>query len=144
MTKVPIFGFIYKKAIVAVDRSSPAHRANSVRILKSIISKGISVLVFPEGTFNMTIEPVKHFFDGAFRVAIETKTPVKPVLFLDAYRRLSYKSAFSLTPGPNRILYLDEVPVDEYSFEDIPVLKEKVQSMMKQKMIDYDGAWRKE
>lgn len=144
MSRVPIFGFIYRKAIVAVDRSSPAHRANSVRILKSILGKGISVLVFPEGTFNMTTEPVKNFYDGAFRIAIETKTPVKPVLFLDAYRRLSYKSVFSLTPGPNRILFLDEFPVDGYSFEDIPVLREKVHAVMKQKMIEYDGAWRKE
>ena len=61
MSKVPIFGFIYRKAIVAVDRSSPAHRASSVRILKSILSKGISVLVFPEGTFNMTTNPMKEF-----------------------------------------------------------------------------------
>ena len=144
MSRVPIFGFIYRKAIVAVDRSSPAHRANSVRILKSILGKGISVLVFPEGTFNMNTEPVKNFYDGAFRIAIETKTPVKPVLFLDAYRRLSYKSVFSLTPGPNRILFLDEFPVDGYSFEDIPVLREKVHAVMKQKMIEYDGAWRKE
>ena len=144
MSRVPIFGFIYRKAIVAVDRSSPAHRANSVRILKSILGKGISVLVFPEGTFNMTTEPVKNFYDGAFRIAIETKTPVKPVLFLDAYRRLSYKSVFSLTPAPNRILFLDEFPVDGYSFEDIPVLREKVHAVMKQKMIEYDGAWRKE
>ncbi len=39
-------------------------------------------MVFPEGTFNMTTEPLKEFYDGAFRVAIETQTPVKPVLFL--------------------------------------------------------------
>ena len=68
MSKVPLFGFIYKKAIVTVDRSSPENRAESIRILKSIISKGISVLVFPEGTFNMTNKPLKDFYDGAFRL----------------------------------------------------------------------------
>lgn len=46
MSKVPLFGFIYKNAIVTVDRSSPADRSKSLRILKSIIRKGISVLVF--------------------------------------------------------------------------------------------------
>ena len=80
MSKVPVFGFIYRNAIVTVDRSSTGNRAKSVRILKSIIKKGISVLVFPEGTFNMTNQPLKEFYDGAFRVAIETQTPVKPVL----------------------------------------------------------------
>jgi 1-acyl-sn-glycerol-3-phosphate acyltransferase len=41
--------------------------------------------MFPEGTFNETNAPLKDFYDGAFRIAIETKTAVKPVLFLDAY-----------------------------------------------------------
>src|SRR5690606_8156209 len=54
MAKMPVFGFIYKNAIVTVDRSSIQNRAESIRILKSILSKGISVVVFPEGTFNMT------------------------------------------------------------------------------------------
>ena len=143
MSKVPVFGFIYRNAIVAVDRSSPTNRARSVIILKSIISKGISVLVFPEGTFNMTTEPLKAFYDGAFRVAIETRIPIKPVLLLDAYRRMPYESLFRMTPGQNRLLYLDEIPVDSYSIEDIGLLKEKVYTIMKNKMIEYDGAWRK-
>ena len=102
MAKVPIFGFIYKKAVVMVDRKSPKDRAESIRILMSVIRKNISVFIFPEGTFNETGQPLKHFFDGAFRVAIETGTPIKPIIFLDAYDRLNYKSIFSLTPGRSR------------------------------------------
>ena len=142
MSKVPVFGFIYRNAIVTVDRSSAGNRANSVRILKSIISKGISVLVFPEGTFNMGTTPLKEFYDGAFRVAIETQTPVKPVLFLDAYRRMNYKSLFSLTPGRSRILYLDEIPVHTYTMADVTRLKEEVYAIMEKKLIEYDAGWR--
>lgn len=143
-SKVPVFGFIYKKAIVTVDRSSAEHRANSVRILKSLIKKGISVLVFPEGTFNMTTKPLKEFYDGAFRVAIETQTPIKPVLFLDAYKRMPYESLFLMTPGQSRIVYLDEIPVSNYDINDIPMLKEKVYNIMKEKLMEYGAAWRKE
>ncbi len=142
LSKVPVFGFIYRNAIVTVDRSSATNRANSVRILMSIINKGISVLVFPEGTFNMTTEPLKEFYDGAFRIAIETKTPIKPVLFLDAYRRLDYKSIFSLTPGRCRILYMEEIPVASYTLADVSRLKDEVYAIMKRKMIEYDGGWR--
>lgn len=143
MSKVPVFGFIYRKAIVAVDRSSAANRANSVRILKSIISKGISVLVFPEGTFNMGTTPLKEFYDGAFRVAIETQTPIKPVLFLDAYRRMPYESLFRMTPGRSRILYLDEIPVTGHTLADMEKLKDEVYVIMEKKLIEYDAAWRK-
>ena len=143
MSKVPVFGLIYRNAIVTVDRSSPVNRANSVRILKSLISKGISVLVFPEGTFNMGTTPLKEFYDGAFRVAIETQTPVKPVLFLDAYRRMNYKSLFSMKPGQSRILYLDEIPVAGYTSNDVEKLKQEVYQIMERKLIEYDAAWRK-
>lgn len=143
MSKVPVFGFIYRYAIVTVDRSSAVNRANSVRLLKSIIGKGISVMVFPEGTFNMDTTPLKEFYDGAFRVAIETQTPIKPVLFLDAYRRMPYESLFLMTPGISRILYLDEIPVVGYTLADVGKLKDEVYTIMEKKLIEYDAGWRR-
>jgi 1-acyl-sn-glycerol-3-phosphate acyltransferase len=143
MSRIPVFGFIYRNAIVTVDRSSPGNRAKSVRVLKSVINKGISVLVFPEGTFNTTNEPIKEFYDGAFRIAIETGTPIKPVLFLDAYYRLGFERFTSLTPGRSRILYMEEIPVTGYSVADVPLLKEKVKEVMMKKMIAYNGGWQK-
>jgi 1-acyl-sn-glycerol-3-phosphate acyltransferase len=141
MSKVPLFGFIYKNAIVTVDRNSHADRSKSVRILKSILSKKISVLVFPEGTFNLTDQPLKEFYDGAFRIAIETQTPVKPVLFLDSYERLQYGNIFSLTPGRCRIVYLNEIPVEGLTLADTSGLKEKVKSVMEEKLREYKVKW---
>ena len=143
MSKVPVFGLIYRNAIVTVDRSSAANRANSVRVLKSLINRGISVLVFPEGTFNMGTTPLKEFYDGAFRVAIETQTSIKPVLLLDAYRRMPYESLFRMTPGISRILYLEEISVAGYTVADLGKLKEQVYTIMEKKLIEYDAAWRK-
>lgn len=141
MAKIPIFGFIYKNAIVTVDRSSAENRAKSVLLLKSILKKGISVLVFPEGTFNMTHKPLKEFYDGAFRIAIETGTPIKPVLLLNAYDRMHYKSIFSLNPGKSRSVFLPEVPVDGLSLSDAGMLKEKVFAMMKAELIRREATW---
>lgn len=142
MSKVPVFGFIYRNAIVTVDRSSAMNRANSIRVLKSIIKKGISVMVFPEGTFNMTTKPLKDFYDGAFRVAIETQTPLKPVLFLDAYRRMPYESLFSMSPGLSRIVYLDAISVENLTLADLEKFKLQVFNLMEKKLIAYNAAWR--
>src|SRR5436190_7241550 len=141
MTKIPVFGFIYKNAVVTVDRGNALDRSHSIRILKSIIKKGISVLVFPEGTFNMTNKPLKDFYDGAFRVAIETQTPIKPVIFLDTYSRMNYKSVFSLTPGKCRAVYLKEVSVEGLTLKDTHSLKEKVYSIMENKLKEYKTSW---
>jgi len=136
-SKVPVFGFIYRKAIVTVDRSDAVNRAQSLRILKSIIGKGISVLFFPEGTYNETGLPLKEFYSGAFRVAIETQTPLKPVLFLDAYNRMHHQNVFSLNPGKCRIVFLDEIPVSGLKISDTEDLKWKVYEIMERKLGEY-------
>lgn len=138
---IPIFGFIFKKAAVSVDRKSPAHRANSLLVLKSIINKGISVFIFPEGTFNETHQPLKEFYNGAFKIAIETQTPIKPILFLDAYDRLNYKSIFSLTPGRSRAVYLDETSTQDLTMEDVDALKQKIFKQMEDALIKYKASW---
>lgn len=141
MTKIPIFGFIYKNAVVTVDRSDAAHRAKSVLILKSVVRKNISVVLAPEGTFNMSHQPLKEFYDGAFRIAIETQTPIKPVIFLDAYDRMHYKSIFSLTPGRSRAVYLEEVKVEGLRSADTAALKQKVYDIMEAALIQYEASW---
>lgn len=141
MSKIPVFGFIYRNAVVTVDRTSAEHRARSVRILKSVIKKGISIFIFPEGTFNETGQPVKELFDGAFRIAIETQTPIKPVLFLDAYNRMHYRSIFTLNPGRCRTVFLDEIPVAGLTPQDLPALKQKVYEIMERKLIAYQATW---
>jgi 1-acyl-sn-glycerol-3-phosphate acyltransferase len=141
MAKVPVFGFIYRRAIVTVDRTSPANRAKSVQILKSVLRKRISVLVFPEGTFNTTHQPLKDFYDGAFRVAIETGAPIKPVLFLDGYNRMPYEFLFSLNPGISRSIFLEEIQTYKISLSDVPMLREKVYSLMEEKLRMYKASW---
>lgn len=144
MAKIPVFGTIYKNAIVTVDRTSNGNRAKSVQVLKSILRKGISILVFPEGTFNTTDKPLKEFYDGAFRIAIETGTPIKPVLLLDTYSRMNYTSVFSLNPGRSRAIFLPEVSVNGLGISDVTSLKEKVYSMMEKTLIEYNARWIRE
>ena len=144
MGSVPVFGFIYKYAVVRVDRGNAENRAKSVRNMMSILKKGISIVVFPEGTFNMTPGPLKDFYDGAFRVAIETQTPIKPILFLDAFDRMHYRSIFSLNPGKNRAVYLEEIPVAGLTQKDLPALKQKVYDIMDKKLREYKASWIKQ
>jgi 1-acyl-sn-glycerol-3-phosphate acyltransferase len=142
--KIPVFGFIYKNAIVTVDRSNPANRAKSVLLLKSLLQKGICVLVFPEGTFNETGKPLKKFYDGAFRVAIETGTPVKPVLMLDTYDRMNYRSIFCLQPGKSRSVFLEAIPTAGLTADDVPMLRDKVHAYMEEKLRAYNASWIKD
>ena len=141
MNKIPIFGAIYKSGTVSVDRENPQARSHSVQKLIEFINKKISVFICPEGTFNMTHQPLKEFYNGAFKIAIETQKPIKPVLFLDTYDRLNYKSIFSLNPGKCRAVYLPETITEGLGMEDIESLKEKIYAQMEDALIRYKASW---
>ena len=141
MTKVPIFGFIYKRGAVSVVRENAVARAKSVKSLIKFLHKKISVFICPEGTFNMTHQPLKNFFDGAFRIAIETQKPICPILFLDTYDRLSYQSIFSLNPGKSRSVFLKETSTEGLTIKDVGMLKEKIYRQMEEGLIKYKASW---
>ncbi|HAO46275.1 MAG TPA: 1-acyl-sn-glycerol-3-phosphate acyltransferase [Chitinophagaceae bacterium] len=141
MAKIPLFGFIYKNAVVMVERDKPEKRARSVKQLISVVRKGISIIVAPEGTFNLSHQPLKEFYDGAFKVAIETQTPIKPILILDAYDRMHYRSIFSLNPGKSRSVFIEEISVEGMTLHDVPRLREKVYKVMEEGLIKYKASW---
>ena len=130
LSKIPVFGFIYKSATVLVDRSDAEKRAQSIAEMRDFLRNHVSIFIFPEGTFNETGAPLKEFYDGAFRIAIETETPIKPILFLDTVDRLHYSSVFSLTPGRSRVVFMDEVSVEGMTMEELPAIKQKVYEIM--------------
>ncbi len=137
MSKVPVFGFLYRNAAVMVDRANADNRARSVIILKSVVKKGISIFIFPEGTFNTTDQPLKEFYDGAFRIAVETQTPIKPVVFPDTSKRLHQSSVFSFSPGKCRAVFLETIPVEGLTVKDVPALRKKVYDCMEAALLKY-------
>jgi len=131
MARIPIFGNIYKNATIMVDRKNAETRAHSIKRLVQVLKMGISIFIFPEGTFNEdAAKPLKHFYDGAFKIAIETQTPIKPVIFPDAVDRLHYRHITALTPGKLRTIYLEEIPVNNYTINDIAALKQHLKDVM--------------
>ncbi len=139
--KIPVFGYIYSQGAVMVDRGNTERRAKSVRILKSLLKHHISIFIFPEGTFNETGNPLKTFYDGAFRIAIETQTPIKPVLFLDNYTIMNYKSLLGLKHAKSRAVFLEEISPEGYTLRQISLYKKKVFDQMEEKLKSYHAAW---
>ena len=138
MVKIPVFGFIYKCAVILVERSSAEKRAKSFQELKQALAKGLSIFIFPEGTFNETGKPLKNFYDGAFRIAIETQTPIQPIIFLDTIKRLPPGHLLQLTPGKSRAVFLKPIAVNNFTHaSDIGALKKLVYQEMESALIQY-------
>jgi 1-acyl-sn-glycerol-3-phosphate acyltransferase len=137
LQKVPLFGFIYKNAVVPVDRGNARARSRSVREMMATLKEGVSILIFPEGTTNETSQPLTTFHNGAFRMAIETQTPIQPVLYLDNGDRLPHISYFKINPGRCRVVYLPYVPVAGLTMDDLPALKQKVFDIMEKELLSW-------
>lgn len=137
MSKIPLFGFIYKQVAILVDRSSVHSRAKSMRLLWRVLHHEGHIIIFPEGTFNETGKPLKEFYDGAFRLAINTQTPIFPVVFPDTVNRWHFSGWWKLWPGKNRVVYLEPVPVAGLVMENLPALKQKVFTVMQTALMKY-------
>lgn len=134
LLKIPVFGWIAQTAAIIVDRSSPESRKRSIDKLKVFLKKGISILIFVEGTQNRTTSVLQPFHDGAFRIAVDTQEPVIPIVVLGA-GRLMPPGTINLKPGLIRIYVGEEIPTTGMATTDVKRLKEKTFDIMKDMIV---------
>lgn len=130
MVKIPVFGWIYERVVILIDRSNKESREESVATLKRELDENISVLLFPEGTMNQTDEPLAPFFDGAFRIALETQTPIMPFVLVNSKKLFPRKDPLRAHPGIITVVFGTPVPVFGKSQADIEHLKAEVFDQM--------------
>jgi 1-acyl-sn-glycerol-3-phosphate acyltransferase len=132
--KIPLFGWFYRKGSVLVDRNSDASRRKSFEEMKAVLKRGMHMCIYPEGTRNRSNEPLKKFYDGAFRLAIETKTPIIPSLIFNTKKALPVSKAFYFIPHSLEMHFLEPVSPDGLTPE---TLKEKVFTIMKDYYVEH-------
>ncbi len=135
--KVPVMGFLYRQIVILVNRSSEHSRAKSMKLMWRVLKNESDILIFPEGTFNETGKPLREFYNGAFRLALVTQTPILPIIFPDTVHRWHYSGWWKMWPGRNRAIYLDPVPVAGMTIDDLPLLKQQIYEMMEAAMLKY-------
>ena len=128
LSKIPLFGLIYRRGSVLVDRNSDESRRRSVEEMKSVLEHGMHMCIYPEGTRNKTGQPLKSFYDGAFKLASDTGAPIIPTILFNTSKVLPVNKTFFLWPHPIAIHFLEPVMVKKG--EDVTQLKEKVFKIM--------------
>lgn len=131
--KIPVFGWIYTFGSVLVDRKSDASRRKSIEDMKRILSMGLDMVIYPEGTRNRSDEPLKKFYDGAFRLAVDTGKPILPAILFHTKKVLPAHKFFYLLPHTLEMHFLPPVPATNTSAD---ALKEKVFGIMWQYYAD--------
>lgn len=102
LTKIPIFGFFYKRTCIIVDRENAKSRLAVYDEARKRLRNGLDVCIFPEGLVPDDQSIIlSDFKNGAFRLAIEFQIPIVPITMYDCKKRFSY-NFFSGSTGKLR------------------------------------------
>ncbi|MBX3101102.1 MAG: 1-acyl-sn-glycerol-3-phosphate acyltransferase [Bacteroidetes bacterium] len=99
LARLPLFGYMYRKLHILLDRSSGGARARSLQRAAAALREDESLFIFPEGT---TRHPdafqLGAFQPGAFALAIKYNIPIVPIALVGTSRMLSNDGKFWLRP----------------------------------------------
>ena len=132
LLKIPVFGWVVKKMCLIVDRSSTMSRARSVVALKQHLAEGWSIFIYPEGSRNRSDAPLGQFYDGAFRIAIQTGAPVA-VQTLVNISKITANGA-GLWPGTVRVVWDTPISTEGMKSDDVAALKERAEGLMRARL----------
>ena len=129
LVKIPIFGFIYKRVCILVDRENSKSRFAVFERAQNRIQQGLSICIFPEGGVPEESVLLDEFKDGAFRIAIEHQLTIIPITFYDNKKRFSY-TFFSGSPGKMRAKVHAPISTTGKTMKDKFFLKQEVRDII--------------
>lgn len=130
LSKIPVFGFFYKRVCIMVDRSNSKSRFRVFELAQKRLHQGLSICIFPEGGVPDDESIVlDQFKDGAFRLAIEHQIPIVPMSFIDNKKRFPFRF-FSGTTGRMRVKIHPFIETVGLTMEDKHEIKNKARALI--------------
>ena len=121
--KIPVFGSFYKRGSVLLDRNNEKSRTKSFDTMKKVLASGMHMCIYPEGTRNRTSNPIKPFYDGAFKLAMATNKEIIPCVIFGTKKAMPINKKFFLLPTRLQMHFL---PAVSPAGNTVKELKEKV------------------
>jgi 1-acyl-sn-glycerol-3-phosphate acyltransferase len=138
LSKIPLFGFFYKRTCILVDRKSAKSKHSVFERAQNRIQQGLSICIFPEGGVpNDESILLDSFKDGAFRLAIEHQLPLVPIAFADNKKRFSY-TFLSGSPGLLRGKMLPFIETEGKSMVDKNDLKDQSWKTIHEQLLEFE------
>jgi 1-acyl-sn-glycerol-3-phosphate acyltransferase len=127
LAKIPLFGFMFKKLHVTVNRKSIKDSYNSLQLALLKMGNDRSLVMFPEGgIMSKNIPEMARFKDGAFRAAITKQIPIVPVTLPDNWIILPDEKIPLINRKKMRMIFHQPISTEGLNMEDVPALKDQV------------------
>jgi 1-acyl-sn-glycerol-3-phosphate acyltransferase len=129
--KVPFVGWSMRLAgYISIDRDNPAEAVKSMEVAAEKMSKGASVVIFPEGTRSETgaLLPFKR---GAFMLARKSGMPIVPVAVSGTIGILK-RGGFIVNPMKVKIAIGSPIPIGSSDEKELRnMTKRQIEAMFK-------------
>lgn len=118
LSKIPVFGLIFKRINVPVDRKNSTSRASVYPNVTKKINEGKSVCIFPEGGVPDYDVFLDTFKKGAFKLSVTLDIPMAVFTFCGVKKRVPY-AYFKGGPGRIDVFFNEIIPAGKYSENEI-------------------------
>jgi len=119
LTRVPVFGWALKHSgHIIIDRRDREQAVASLRAARAKMEKGVSVVIFPEGTRSGADQALLPFKKGGFMLALETGFPIVP-LAVRGSRRILPRGSWQPSSGAIEVVVGAPIPVEGASREEL-------------------------
>jgi 1-acyl-sn-glycerol-3-phosphate acyltransferase len=127
--RVPMVGWMMSLLrYVRVERGQPRSMRGMMEACRGWLRRGMAVLIFPEGTYG-EVGRLLPFKRGAFRLAIEERVPVVPVVLQGTAQLVEGDGPWLSPRARVRVRVLPPVPVEALG-EDEAELAERVRALL--------------
>lgn len=131
LADIPIFGWALARAgHIIIDRSNPAQAVASLRAAKTIMDRGVSVMIFPEGTREGHDHELLRLKSGGFLLALETGAPIVPMAVRNS-RAILPRDDWRVRSGTIEVVVGEPMAVDD---QERDVLVARVEAFLRREL----------
>ena len=134
LDNIPIFGYLYRRAAIMVDRSDKTSRFEVYGQASEKLNNGYSVCIFPEKKYTVETNLLNDFKHGAFKLAIEHQLPIVPIVFYDCKRKFPWYTTHGY-PGQLRATIFNSISTKDLRKRDFEKVMNETRDFIEEKLI---------
>jgi 1-acyl-sn-glycerol-3-phosphate acyltransferase len=136
---VPLFGYMFAKLHIQVDRNDKNSRATSLSRSIKALQSGRSIMIFPEGGIKSPNFPQMHLplKDGAFVMAIQQQVPLVPITFLNNYK-IMHDNQYAVYPQTLRAVVHKPIETKGMTQADVDALRQAFYDVVQERLNKYE------
>ncbi len=132
--RIPLSGWnMSMNRYIRLHRTSRTSIRRMMEDSRKALEEGSSLMIFPEGTRSATGE-LGRFKEGAFRLAIEARKPILPIVLYGTGDALPKHGFWVRGRHRLQVWILDEVPVERVTSMGVEELTEYVRTLIATKL----------